>query len=86
MAEGGSPAPAFLLINDIKDISMEENRSVAEVIREAMKKYIMQKRRKRKKLSFAGIGSSSRMDIAGRHEEMLWKGDGKQIRLPLIQE
>jgi metal-responsive CopG/Arc/MetJ family transcriptional regulator len=65
------------LINDIKDISREENRSVAEVIREAMKKYIMQKRRKRKKLSFVGIGSSGRMDIADRHEEMLWKGDGK---------
>ncbi len=60
------------LLDDIKDISIEENRSVAEVIREAMENYIRKKRQK-KKLSFIGIGSSGRKDVAERHEELLWK-------------
>lgn len=61
------------LFNEIKDISKEENRSVADVIREALKKYIMQKRKSKNSLSFIGIGSSGRTDIAEKHEQMLWK-------------
>jgi metal-responsive CopG/Arc/MetJ family transcriptional regulator len=61
------------LINDIKEISREENRSVAEVIREAMVNYIKQKTKKRKTLSFIGVGDSGRKYVAERHEEMLWK-------------
>lgn len=63
------------LINEIKEISREENRSVAEIVREAMKTYIKQKRRRKKELSFIGIGNSGRRDIAERHEELLWKKD-----------
>ena len=61
------------LYKEIKDISNEENRSVSEVIREAMEIYINQKRQKKKKLSFIGIGNSGRKDIAENHEELLWK-------------
>ncbi|MEW6002586.1 MAG: ribbon-helix-helix protein, CopG family [Nitrospirota bacterium] len=61
------------LINEIKEISKEENRSVADILREAMEVYIKQKRHKKKKISFIGIGSSGRKDIAERHEELLWK-------------
>jgi metal-responsive CopG/Arc/MetJ family transcriptional regulator len=61
------------LINEIKEISKEENRSVAEIIREAMQGYIKQKRYKKKVISFIGIGNSGRRDIAERHEELLWK-------------
>ncbi len=61
------------LISEIKEISKEENRSVAEIIREAMQVYIKQKRYKKKTISFIGIGSSDRTDIAERHEELLWK-------------
>ena len=61
------------LISDIKDISKEENRSVAEVIREAMVNYIKQKRQKKKALSFIAMGSSGRKDIAEGHEELLWE-------------
>lgn len=61
------------LINEVKEISKEENRSVAEIIREAMQVYVKQKRYKRKRISFIGIGSSGRKDIAKRHEELLWK-------------
>lgn len=59
------------LINEIKEISKDENRSVAEIIREAMQGYIKQKRYKKKVISFIGIGSSGRKDIAERHEELL---------------
>jgi len=65
------------LINEIKEISEEENRSMAEIIREAMVNYIKQKRQKRKGLSFIGIGKSGRKDIAERHEELLWKEDSE---------
>jgi len=61
------------LINEIKEISKEENRSVAEIIREAMKDYIWQKRHRKKRMSFIGIGDSGRKDIAERHEELLWR-------------
>lgn len=61
------------LINEIKEISKEENRSVADILREAMQDYIKQKRHKKKRISFIGIGSSGRRDIAERHEELLWK-------------
>jgi len=63
------------LINEIKEISKEENRSIADILREAMEVYIKQKRHKKKKISFIGIGSSGRMDVAERHEELLWKKD-----------
>lgn len=61
------------LINEIKEISKEENRSVADILREAMQAFIKQKRHKKKRISFIGIGSSGRRDIAERHEELLWK-------------
>jgi len=61
------------LMNEIKEISKEENRSMAEVIREAILNYIKQKRHKRAKVSFIGLGSSNRKDIAEMHEELLWR-------------
>ncbi|MBI4698118.1 MAG: CopG family transcriptional regulator [Nitrospirae bacterium] len=61
------------LIKEIKEISKEENRSAAEIIREAIHAYIRQKRHRKKKLSFIGIGDSGKRDIAERHEELLWK-------------
>ncbi len=61
------------LMDEIKEISKEENRSVAEIVREAMQNYIKQKRHGKKRLSFIGIGDSGRKDIAEKHEELLWK-------------
>jgi metal-responsive CopG/Arc/MetJ family transcriptional regulator len=60
------------LLRQIKEISKEENKSVAEIMREAMQNYTKQKKFK-KKISFIRIGSSGRKDIAERHEELLWK-------------
>jgi len=62
------------LINEIKELSREENISVAEIIRKAMKEYIMQKRRTKKRtFSIIGVGASGRSDIAERHEELLFE-------------
>lgn len=40
------------LINEIKEISKEENRSVAEIVRDAMQNYIKQKRHKKEEIVF----------------------------------
>lgn len=61
------------LLKEIRDISREEQRSVADIMREAMQSYIKRKRRGKKKLSFIGMGSSGKRDVAERHEELLWK-------------
>ena len=59
------------LIKEIKDIANEENRSVTEVLREALENYTKQKTVTKKRLSFIGIGNSGRKDIAENHEELL---------------
>jgi metal-responsive CopG/Arc/MetJ family transcriptional regulator len=61
------------LINEIKEVSKEENKSMAEIIREAMLIYIKQKRYKGKRVSFIGIGNSGKKYVAERHEELLWR-------------
>lgn len=61
------------LLAEIQEISVEENKSVAEVVREAMVSYVSKKRPKRQKLGFIGIGRSGRNDISERYEELLWK-------------
>jgi len=61
------------LMAEIRDISKHEKKSIAEVMREAMMNYIKIKRQGKSKLSFIGVGDSGRDDIAGKHEELLWK-------------
>ena len=60
------------LIKEFKDLSKEENRSVAEMVREAMEQYVKQRQQKKKKLSFIGVGASGRSDVSEKHEELLW--------------
>lgn len=61
------------LLDEIKSLSAEENRSVADIVREAMEEYVKQKRKTSRKLSFVGIGNSGRRDVAEKHERLLWK-------------
>ncbi len=61
------------LLNEIKDLAKQENRSVAELIREAIEHYIRSKRKPAGELSIIGIGESGRSDIAETHEELLWQ-------------
>ncbi len=65
------------LMKELKEISKEENKSVASLIREAMEGYVLQKRQSKKSLSFIGISNSGMKDIAERHEELLWRETSK---------
>ena len=65
------------VLRELKEISAEENISVAEAMRKAMRIYVQQKRRRKTNLSFVGISSSGRKDISERHEELLWKKNKK---------
>ncbi|RUM30060.1 MAG: DNA-binding protein [Aquifex sp.] len=57
---------------EIKLIAKQKQKSVAEVIREAINEYIS-KYKKAKKYPFIGLGSSNRSDISETHEEELWE-------------
>ena len=61
------------LLNEFKSLAVEENRSVAEIVREAMEEYVKRKRKTVRKFSFVGIGNSGRHDVAEGHERLLWK-------------
>ena len=61
------------LLNELKRLSAEENRSMADVVREAMEEYVKRKRKAVRKFSFVGIGNSGRRDVAEEHERLLWK-------------
>jgi metal-responsive CopG/Arc/MetJ family transcriptional regulator len=65
------------LIKEFKELSKEENRSVAEMVREAMEQYVRQRQQKKKKLSFIGVGASGRSDVSEKHEELLWRKSTK---------
>jgi metal-responsive CopG/Arc/MetJ family transcriptional regulator len=66
-----------VLLEEIKAVSREEKKSVAQVLREAMEHYVEAKRRSGKELSFVSVGSSGRSIIAEKHEDLLWKEDSE---------
>jgi hypothetical protein len=66
------------LLNGLKRIADEEGITVAEATRQALDRFVTQ-RRKPKKLSFLGIGRSGRKDISGRSEELLWTKSAADI-------
>jgi len=69
------------LLNDIRELARDEQRSAAELIREAIVSYIAIKRGPvERKLSFLGIGESGRSDVAETHEELLWQKSIKSKR------
>jgi len=67
------------LLNGLKRIADEEGIPVAEAIRQALDRFVTQ-RRKPKKLSLLGIGRSGRKDISGRAEELLWRKSPTDVR------
>ena len=50
-----------------------EGVSIAEVIRQALNRFIADRQRTKRLPSILGIGQSGRKDIAERFEELLWK-------------
>ena len=61
------------LMDELKEIAREEKKTLASVVREATTIYVREKRKRKKKLSFVGVGTSGRSDVAEKHEELLWK-------------
>jgi metal-responsive CopG/Arc/MetJ family transcriptional regulator len=60
------------LLNSLKHIADEEGISVAEIIRRTLDKFVAQRQKSSKQLSFVGIGRSGRKDVSERCEELLW--------------
>jgi metal-responsive CopG/Arc/MetJ family transcriptional regulator len=60
------------LLNSLKHIADEQGISIAETIRQALDRFVAQRRKSRKELSFVGIGRSGRKDVSERCEELLW--------------
>ena len=57
---------------DIKELAEEDQKAISEILREALVRYLKE-RKKKKKLSIIGIAESGRRDIAERHEDILWQ-------------
>jgi metal-responsive CopG/Arc/MetJ family transcriptional regulator len=60
------------LLNSLKHIADEEGVSIAETIRQALDRFVAQRQKSKKQLSFVGIGRSGRKDVSERCEELLW--------------
>lgn len=66
------------LLIELKELSKEEGKSVAELVREALERLIKSRTSpKAKKISFMGAGKSGKKNISARHEELLWKKPSK---------
>ena len=62
------------LLEDVKNLARQKNSSVAEVVREALERYVADNRpAPDATLSFIGIGEGSDTKVAERHEELLWQ-------------
>ncbi len=69
------------LLNELKELARDEQRSAAELVREALVAYIANKRESAgKKLSFMGIAESVRDDISEVHEDLLWQKSSRSKR------
>lgn len=62
------------LLDAIRQASADENKSVAQFIREALQSHLAARRSAPKPNRFAFIGKykSSRTDVAEKHEQLLW--------------
>ena len=60
------------LMNDLKRVSEQEKKSLAQVMREAFDAHVSRKLKPDTRFSFAGKFDSRRKDIAEKHEELLW--------------
>ncbi len=60
------------LLDAIKHIADEEGTSIADTIRQALDRFVTQRQKSKKQLSFIGIGRSGRRDVSERYEELLW--------------
>ncbi len=62
------------LLGEVKNLARQKNSSVAEVVREALERYVADNRLATgASLSFVGIGEGADSTVAERHEELLWQ-------------
>jgi hypothetical protein len=61
------------LERDLQLYARRQGRAVAAVVREAVERYLVNAQTAAALPSFAGVGASGRSDIAGRHEEILFR-------------
>ncbi len=61
------------MLDALKEIARREDVSIAEVIRQALNRYIADLQSNKRLPSILGIGQSGRKDVAERFEELLWK-------------
>ncbi len=61
------------MLDSLKEIARIEEKSIAEVIRQALNRFIADRQRNKRLPSILGIGQSGRKDVAERFEELLWK-------------
>ncbi len=61
------------MLDALKEIARMEGVSIAEVIRQALNRFIADRQRNKRLPSILGIGQSGRKDIAERFEKLLWK-------------
>jgi len=67
------------LLNALKHIADEEGISIAETIRQALDRFVSQRQKSKKQLSFIGIGRSGRQDVSERFEELLWSKSATEV-------
>ncbi len=61
------------MLDSLKEIARREDVSIAEVIRQALNRYIADRQSNKRLPSTLGIGQSGKKDVAEHFEELLWK-------------
>ena len=60
------------LLDEVKQASARQNKSVAQFIREALQFHVARQRPAENRFAFIGKYKSGRPDVAQRHKELLW--------------
>ncbi len=63
------------MLSALRQIAQRQGLSMAEVIRQALDRFIAEQRGVNRLPSILGIGRSGRRDIAERCEELLWQAE-----------
>lgn len=61
------------MLSSLREIAQSEGLSVAEIIRQALNRFIAEQQGVKRLPSILGIGRSGRRDIAEKCEELLWR-------------
>ncbi len=65
------------VLRRLRDIARRERKTLSEVIRLALERYVARRQPRRRSPSLVGIGRSGRKDVAEHAEELLGKGFGR---------